>query len=76
MTGLDAEKCHLLEVACIITDGQLNVVAKVRRLVHHNIYVVYQLHTCTYRLLYTVSQKYAPDVFSKSHQNCHIINHC
>jgi len=29
MTGLDAEKCHLLEVACIITDDQLNIVAKV-----------------------------------------------
>ena len=29
MTGLDVEICHLLEVACIITDDQLNVIAKV-----------------------------------------------
>jgi len=29
MTGLDVEKCHLLEVACIITDDELNVIAKV-----------------------------------------------
>lgn len=27
MTGLDVEKCHLLEVACVITDDQLNVIA-------------------------------------------------
>jgi len=29
MTGLDVEKCYLLEVACIITDDQLNIIAKV-----------------------------------------------
>jgi len=29
MTGLDAERCHLLEIACIITDDQLDVIARV-----------------------------------------------
>jgi oligoribonuclease (3'-5' exoribonuclease) len=29
MTGLDVETCHLLEVACTITDDQLNIVAEV-----------------------------------------------
>jgi len=29
MTGLDVELCYMLEVACIITDAQLNVIAKV-----------------------------------------------
>ena len=31
MTGLDIDKDHLLEIACLITDGELNVVAEVRR---------------------------------------------
>jgi len=29
MTGLDIDTCHLLEVACLITDDQLNIVAEV-----------------------------------------------
>jgi len=29
MTGLDVEQCRLLEVACVITDEQLNIIAKV-----------------------------------------------
>lgn len=29
MTGLDIEKDHLIEIAVLITDGDLNVVAKV-----------------------------------------------
>lgn len=28
MTGLDPEKDHVLEVACLVTDGQLNVIAE------------------------------------------------
>lgn len=35
MTGLDVEKCHLLEVACLVTDDQLNVVAEVN---HYFVY--------------------------------------
>lgn len=29
VTGLDVNKCTILEMACIITDGQLNIVAEV-----------------------------------------------
>lgn len=29
MTGLDIKKDHLIEIAVLITDGDLNVVAKV-----------------------------------------------
>lgn len=28
MTGLDIEKDHILEIACVVTDADLNVVAK------------------------------------------------
>lgn len=35
MTGLNVQKCCLLEVACIITDGQLNVIAKGPNIVIH-----------------------------------------
>ena len=31
MTGLEIDKDHLLEIACLITDGELNVIAEVRR---------------------------------------------
>ena len=29
MTGLDVNKCHILEMACVVTDSDLNVVAEV-----------------------------------------------
>ena len=29
MTGLDVDKCHILEMACLVTDSDLNVVAEV-----------------------------------------------
>ncbi|KAI9193336.1 ribonuclease H-like domain-containing protein [Polychytrium aggregatum] len=35
MTGLDLEKDHIIEVACIITDAQLNIVAQGPHLVIH-----------------------------------------
>lgn len=28
MTGLELETCHILEVACIVTDAKLNIVAE------------------------------------------------
>jgi oligoribonuclease len=28
MTGLDADLCHVLEIACLVTDGQLNIIAE------------------------------------------------
>ena len=31
MTGLDAEKEHIIEMACLITEGNLKVVAEVGR---------------------------------------------
>ena len=30
MTGLNVEKEHIIEMACLITDEQLNMVAQVR----------------------------------------------
>ena len=30
MTGLNVDKDHILEMACLITDGDLNLVAEVR----------------------------------------------
>lgn len=35
MTGLDVQTCHLLEIACIITDDQLNIIAKGPNIVIH-----------------------------------------
>lgn len=35
MTGLDPETCHILEVACIITDQHLNTVAEGPNLILH-----------------------------------------
>lgn len=35
MTGLDIETCHLLEVACLITDDQLNIVAEGPNIIIH-----------------------------------------
>lgn len=35
MTGLDIEKDHILEIACLVTDAQLNVVATGPNLVIH-----------------------------------------
>ncbi|ESO03265.1 hypothetical protein HELRODRAFT_173544 [Helobdella robusta] len=35
MTGLDVDKCHLLEIACLITDDQLNIVAEGPNIVIH-----------------------------------------
>ena len=29
MTGLDIETDHLIEIACLVTDGNLNMVAEV-----------------------------------------------
>ena len=29
MTGLDVDKCHILEIACLVTDSELNVLAEV-----------------------------------------------
>lgn len=29
MTGLDPDTCHILEMACLITDEELNIVAEV-----------------------------------------------
>jgi oligoribonuclease (3'-5' exoribonuclease) len=31
MTGLDIKKDHLIEIAVLITDGDLNIVAKVSK---------------------------------------------
>ena len=31
MTGLDADSDHILEMACLITDSQLNIIAEVNR---------------------------------------------
>ena len=30
MTGLDIDTDHIIEAACLITDGELNIIAKVR----------------------------------------------
>uniref|UniRef100_A0A1B6KML4 Exonuclease domain-containing protein n=2 Tax=Graphocephala atropunctata TaxID=36148 RepID=A0A1B6KML4_9HEMI len=35
MTGLDPEKDHVLEVACLVTDGQLNILAEGPNLIVH-----------------------------------------
>ncbi|XP_049872813.1 probable oligoribonuclease [Pectinophora gossypiella] len=35
MTGLDIEKDHILEIACLVTDAQLNIVAKGPNLIIH-----------------------------------------
>lgn len=35
MTGLDIDKDHILEMACLITDGQLNMLAKGPNLIIH-----------------------------------------
>lgn len=39
MTGLDIDTCHLLEVACLITDDQLNIVAEVNEQMHLNVHL-------------------------------------
>ncbi len=36
MTGLEPERCHILEIATIITDGELNVIAEGPEMVIHN----------------------------------------
>ena len=36
MTGLDPDRCHILEIATIVTDGDLNVLAEGPDLVVHN----------------------------------------
>ncbi|XP_071799397.1 oligoribonuclease, mitochondrial-like [Asterias amurensis] len=33
MTGLDVDKCHILEMACLVTDSDLNVVAEAPNLI-------------------------------------------
>ncbi len=33
MTGLDVHKCHILEMACLVTDSDLNVVAEAPNLI-------------------------------------------
>lgn len=33
MTGLDIENDHIIEMACLITDSHLNMVAKVNNLI-------------------------------------------
>ncbi len=35
MTGLDAERCHILEIATIVTDSNLEVVSEGPNLVVH-----------------------------------------
>ncbi|XP_038048619.1 oligoribonuclease, mitochondrial-like [Patiria miniata] len=35
MTGLDLETCHILEMACLVTDSDLNVVAEAPNLIIH-----------------------------------------
>lgn len=35
MTGLDIDKCHIIEMACLITDENLNIVAEAPDLVIH-----------------------------------------
>ena len=35
MTGLDADRCHILEIATVVTDGDLEVVAEGPNLVVH-----------------------------------------
>lgn len=30
--GLDVDTCHILEMACIVTDGDLNILAEVNEL--------------------------------------------
>ncbi|XP_046747291.1 oligoribonuclease [Diprion similis] len=35
MTGLDVEKCHIMEIACLITDSNLDIVSKDLHLVVH-----------------------------------------
>lgn len=35
MTGLEIDTCHLLEVACLITDDQLNIVAEGPNIIIH-----------------------------------------
>jgi oligoribonuclease len=35
MTGLDVTKCYILEMACVITDAELNIVAESPDLVIH-----------------------------------------
>ncbi|KAJ2950944.1 hypothetical protein O0L34_g5316 [Tuta absoluta] len=35
MTGLDIEKDHIMEIACLVTDADLNVVAKVPSIIIH-----------------------------------------
>lgn len=34
-TGLDADACHVLEVACIVTDDQFQEVARFERVIHY-----------------------------------------
>ena len=36
MTGLDPDRCHILEIATLVTDGQLNLIAEGPDLVIHN----------------------------------------
>ncbi len=36
MTGLDPDRCHILEIATLVTDAQLNLVAEGPSLVIHN----------------------------------------
>lgn len=35
MTGLDIDKDHILEIACVVTDAQLNVVATGPNIIIH-----------------------------------------
>lgn len=35
MTGLDIETCHILEIACLITDDKLNIIAEGPNLIIH-----------------------------------------
>ncbi|XP_066914734.1 oligoribonuclease, mitochondrial-like [Clytia hemisphaerica] len=35
MTGLDINTCHIIEMACVITDGDLNIVAEGEDLIIH-----------------------------------------
>ena len=41
VTGLDVNKCTILEMACIITDGQLNIVAEVSRAIYFTSFIFY-----------------------------------
>ena len=37
MTGLDVEKDHIMEMACIVTDRHLNIIAEGPNLVIHQV---------------------------------------